>query len=100
MDTIVSVKNENFSGYGEDFTKVPVNNYLGIIMHQRLTVPRRMVSQKERYAEQQKGSVLNLQSVLDHNGGLILWNSILICDMSETSWRMEKTLRKAFRRNT
>ena len=24
------------------------------------------------------------------NGGLILWNAIAICDMSKTSWRMEK----------
>ena len=28
MDTILSVKNENFWGYGEDFTKVLVNNFL------------------------------------------------------------------------
>ena len=28
------------------------------------------------------------------NGGLILWNAILICDMSKTSWRMEKIFTK------
>ena len=37
-----------------------------------------------------------LQSVLDDNGGLILWTAIFICDMSKTSWRMEKLYERRF----
>ena len=91
VGTILSVKNENYSGYGEDFTKVLVKNYLGIIVHQRLTVPRRMESRKERYTETTEGTSAGLlQSVLDENGGFILWNAIFMCDMSKTSRQKEQ----------
>ena len=39
-------------------------------------------------------SVELLQSVLDENFGLILWNAIFIGDMSKTSWKMEKHITK------
>ena len=29
-----------------------------------------------------------------NDGGLILWNAIAICEMSKTSWQMDKDLMK------
>ena len=37
-------------------------------------------------------SAVLLQSGLDEDGGLILWNAIAICEMSKTSWQMGKSL--------
>ena len=37
-------------------------------------------------------SAVLLQSGLDENGGLILWSAIAICEMSKTTWQMEKHL--------
>ena len=88
VDTILSVKIENFSGYGEDFTKVPPHR----------SETNGFVERAVRRTTEGTSAEL-LQPVLDEDGGLILWTAILICDMSKTSWRMEKTLRKALQRN-
>ena len=59
-------------------------------MHLRLTVPRRMVLRKERYAEERKELLLYCYiPAWMKNGGLIPWSAAVVCGMSKTSWKME-----------
>ena len=73
------MKNENFSGYGEDFTKVLVYTDLGIIC---ASTPHRSetngIAERAVRRTTEGTSAGLLQSVLDENGGLILWNAIFM----------------------
>ena len=60
----------------------------GIIVHQRLTVPRQMVLLKERYTESKKGLLLYCcNQVWTKNGGRIPWN-VTICETFKFSCLM------------
>ena len=72
-----------------------VKNYRGIIVHQRLTDPRRMVLLRDRHAELKKELLQCCHNpVWTKNGGLILWNVTVTCETFKTSWRMGKHLTK------
>ena len=103
MDSILSVQNKNFSGDGQEFTKVSrsigkadshlyrqfigiwqnlVKTYRGIIID-----PRRMVLLRERYAEERRRLQCCCKQAWMKNGGLVLWHALAICEMSKTSCR-------------
>ena len=103
MDAIISVLNLNFSGDGKEFTNSfssrrtsrksvtltihwnltqLVKSYLGIIVHQRLTVPKQMLLLKERCAESRKEPQQYCHNLVCMcNGGLIPWNVIVSSEM-------------------
>ena len=115
MDSFLFVQTKNFSGDGQEFTKVSravwkkpkviyMDNSLefgksceDLSWNHRTSTPYRSETNgiAERAARRVKEgtSAVLLQSGLDQtNGGLIPWNALAICEMSKTSWQMGKLL--------
>ena len=105
-----SVSNQNFTGDGEEFTKVYrnrrrshkllfirtisynlasiVKNYHGIIEQLHFINQTQAELQHELYVEQKKRHqpcYCNLDRVI--SGGWILWNAVAVCEMTTTSWQ-------------
>ena len=69
----------------------PVKIFPGIIVHQRLTVPRQMVLLRESYAGLKKGLLLYCcNQVWMKNGGRIPLNVTAICEKFTTSYQTGK----------
>ena len=69
----------------------PVKTHHGIFELQHLIDPRRMASRTEPSDESRKVRQQCCYSRdLMESGGQILWNAIVICEMSKTLWQMGK----------
>ena len=114
MDSILSMKNEDFSGDGKGCTKVPrtvgqaeshlQRQFIGVwqilwrvilesLYFNTLSIRNQRNSCKSGTPNKRRDVCCIVAIRLGSKiGGLILWNATVICEMSKTSWQLGKHL--------